>query len=212
MKLKYEVLGEQQKEILPQLKFLKAEGFYLAGGTGMALQAGHRMSLDFDFYSGKRFEKELLIQEINDKKINSITVQISAGTLIVRLEGVEVSFFFYPYKLLEPLVKTENLNIASLPDIAAMKLIAVIQRGIKRDFFDLYFLTTRGIGLEKLFDLCENKYPSFNRYLALQSLTYFKDAEEFDSLEGRQFFISIPWDKVKKYFLQQVKKYKNKLK
>ena len=99
----------------------------------------------------------------------------------------------------------------SLEDIAAMKLIAIIQRGTKRDFFDLYFLINK-IGLGEIIELTQKKYPPFNPYLALQALTYFEDAEKEDFSERKIiFFKPLSWDKVKEFFVEEVRSFKKRL-
>ncbi|MCK4244227.1 MAG: nucleotidyl transferase AbiEii/AbiGii toxin family protein [Candidatus Omnitrophica bacterium] len=211
MRLFREVLSKRQTEILPHLFFLKEERFYLAGGTALALQIKHRTSIDFDFYTEAEFLPEDII-ELFQKETKEITeIQTGRGTLISRIKRVEVSLFHYPYLLLEPFVESKNLNLASLKDIAAMKLIAIIQRGTKRDFFDLYFLI-RNFGLEKIIELTQKKYPPFNPYLALQALTYFEDAEKEDLNERKIiFFKPVSWNKVKESFIKEVRVYKKKL-
>ncbi len=211
MKIFYEVLGKRQVEILPHLRFLKEEGFYLAGGTALALQIKHRTSLDFDFYTEKEFIPENIIDLFQKETKETVIVQTGKGTLITHIKKSEVSLFHYPYPLLAPSIETENLNLASLKDIAAMKLIAIIQRGKRRDFFDLYFLA-KSLGLEEIFNLTKIKYPPFNPYLALQALTYFEDAKKEDlNKRGIVFFESVSWGKVKDFFIKEVRIYKEKL-
>ena len=211
MKIFWEVLSKQQTTILPCFSLLKEKNFYLAGGTALALQIKHRTSLDFDFYTEEEFLPEDII-ELFRKGTREITeVQTAKGTLICRIKGMEVSLFHYPYSLLEPLVKSKNLNLVSLKDIAAMKLIAIIQRGTKRDFFDLYFLIDK-IGLGRIIELTQKKYPPFNAYLALQALTYFEDAEKEDFSERKiVFFKPLSWDKVKEFFVEEVRSFKKRL-
>ena len=92
-----------------------------------------------------------------------------------------------------------------------MKLIAIIQRGTKRDFFDLYFLIDK-IGLGRIIELTQKKYPPFNAYLALQALTYFEDAEKEDFSERKiVFFNPLSWDKVKEFFVEEVRSFKKRL-
>jgi predicted nucleotidyltransferase component of viral defense system len=206
----WEVLDKKQKSILPKLSFLKKFGFYLAGGTALALQIKHRRSVDFDFYNPAEFnsEKILFIFQKENKRVTLI--QRSKDTLIVKLNNVEASLFWYPYRLLKKLKETEYINLASIEDISCMKLIAIIQRGTKRDFVDLYFLI-QCLGLEKIFKLTAKKYPSFNKYLGLQAITYFADAEK--ELTGREInsFKKVTWQDIKKFLINQAKEYKKQL-
>ena len=204
------MLSKKQMEILPYFHFLKEKEFYLAGGTALALQIGHRTSLDFDFYREKEFDTGDIINLFQQETKGIEVVQTGEGTLISRVKGWEVSLFHYPYSLLCNFVETENFNLASLEDIAAMKIIAIIQRGTKRDFFDLYFLIKR-FGLEKILKLTQKKYSPFNPYVALQALVYFEDAENED-LEGRKItvFERVSWDDVKNFIIGEVRTYNKK--
>ncbi len=199
------VLDENRQKLLPELAFLKSAGFYLAGGTALALQIGHRTSVDFDFYTPKSFQPQNLVEKLSRQNITII--QESEDTLGLRANNVELSFFKYSYKLLEPLQEEDQLNLASLKDIAAMKVIALVQRGLYRDFIDLYFLI-KMFGFDKVLEFAEEKYPPFNKYLALQALTYFIDADEDSKSFKASFFKEINWEGVKKFFTDQVKLYK----
>ena len=104
MKLFWEVLGKEQKKFLPALRFLKEAGFYLSGGTSLALQIKNRTSLDFDFYNKNEFSSEDIITLFQKEIKNTTIVQTGRGTLITKAGNTEISFFYYPYKLLAPFV------------------------------------------------------------------------------------------------------------
>lgn len=133
---------------------------------------------------------------------------MAENTLILEINTIGLSFFTYAYPLVKPLIISEHLNLASLEDIAAMKLIAIVQRGVKRDFVDLYFLSEL-LGLEKIMNLTKKKYPGFNKYFAYQALVYFKDAEEKQTREI-ETLASFKWEDIKKYFEIQVMQLKRK--
>ena len=176
MSLDYEILDRTRRALLPTLARLKREGFYLAGGTGLALQLKHRQSLDFGFYTPGEFDPQQLYANLAANVRTASLVRTADGTLISRLNGVECSAFRHRYPLLKPLVVNEYLAVASVEDIAAMKLAAIIQRGAKRDFFDLCVLLKR-FELKKLLALTRKKYPGMNEYIILQALTYFDEAD-----------------------------------
>lgn len=210
MKIFLEILNKKQKEILPYLFFLKERKFYLAGGTGIALQLKHRSSMDFDFYISKGFDAEKIYHLFQRQKSFKILLDLIAkDTLLLELNNIKVSLFTYPYPLIKTLIKSTYFNIASLEDIAAMKIIAIIQRGIRRDFIDLYFLIKK-IGLEKIFNLAKRKYPGFNEYLVLQALTYFRDAEREVNERNINFFAPFNWEEIKKFFISEVNKIREK--
>ena len=195
---------------MKKLGFIEKYGFYLAGGTALALQIGHRDSLDFDFYTEKKFDSQKLREEF-DKRFEKVQeIYIAEGTLGLEVDGIGVSFFKYPYPLIRPLEKMESICLASKEDIAAMKIIAISQRGKRRDFVDIYFLITE-FGLEKIIEFVKEKYPMFNIYVGLQGLVYFKDADE-DPEKGRfRLLKEVEWEGVKDYILKETNKIKNLL-
>lgn len=202
------ILTPKQTQFLKKLQFLKKYGFYLAGGTALALQIGHRTSLDFDFYTEKEFDPRKLREEFDNyfKKVKEI--YIAKDTLVLSVNGIGASFFKYPYKLIRPCKKFETINLASLEDIAAMKIISLSQRGRQRDFIDIYFLI-KEFGLKKIMEFTKKKYPMFNIYVGLLALTYFKEAEEDPEKTRFKLFKKIEWDEIKKFIVEEVKKFKN---
>ena len=197
------VLDKKRKDLLSKLGFLKDYGFYLAGGTSLALQIGHRTSLDFDFYTKKEFEPPRLREEF-DKRFKKVReIHVAEGTLILDIEGIELSFFKYPYKLVKPCLKLENVNLTSVEDIAAMKILTISQRGKRRDFIDIYFLIQK-FGLKKIMELTKEKYSMFNIYVGLQGLSYFKDADEDLEVDRFRLFEKISWGKIKNYIVKEV--------
>lgn len=207
MDLYLSILGKRQADLFKKLKFLGKRGFYLAGGTALALRIGHRTSLDFDFYTKKKFDS-LKLQRLLEKKFKEVILLAKAAdTLIVRIDNVAVSFFQYPYSLLFPPTKYGQMPpLASKEDIAAMKVIAVSDRGTKRDFIDIYFLLQEN-SLQQLFGFVKKKYPNFNIYVGLRGLTYFVDAEE---KQHRKLYLFrfVSWPEIKKFLIGEVKKYR----
>ncbi|MBI4374237.1 MAG: nucleotidyl transferase AbiEii/AbiGii toxin family protein [Deltaproteobacteria bacterium] len=201
--LHVEVLNSGRQELLKNLNFIKEADFYLAGGTALALQIGHRKSVDFDFYTPKMFEPSAFWARFNKAVAASENVRMADGTLIVLVKKeIELSFFFYDYPLLEPLVSCEPLLLASLKDIAAMKIVAVEQRGIRRDFVDLYFLAKK-FGLYEIIVATLEKYSGHNVYPILQALCYFEDADK-EPDRPLSLIKPAPWIEIKKFFLQEV--------
>src|SRR3989338_11094472 len=181
----WEILDKPRKKVLPHLGFTKSFGFYLAGGTALALHLGHRTSVDFDFYTPEKFDEMLFEQEaVRNLKGLKVTHR-SWGTLVGQVGVIDVSFFYYSHPLLEPLVETEAIRVMSVPDIAAMKIIALSQRGLRRDFLDLYVIA-RAVGLQQILEWTRKKYAQFDPYITLKSLTYFTDAENDTSGRGME--------------------------
>jgi len=204
------VLDRRRIGLLKKLGFLKKHGFYLAGGTALALQINHRTSLDFDFYTEKEFDPRKLREKFDEEFEEVREIHIAEDTLGLEVDGIGISFFRYPYPLVKPLQKIESAYLASLEDIAAMKIIAISQKGKRRDFIDIYFLI-KDFGLRKIIDLTRKKYPMFNVYVGLQGLVYFKDADE-DLEEGRfRLLREVNWEEIKNHILKEVNKIRNSL-
>ncbi len=185
--------------------FLKELGFYMADGTALALQIGHRTSLDFDFYTNKKFDSEELYQKFRERFDDIIVLRKKDNTLIVEVNKIAASFFYYPYPLISPCVEFEKVCFASKEDIAAMKIIAISDRGTKRDFYDIYFLL-KDFSLAGIFDFVKKKYQKFNIYTGLRGLTYFVDAEK---KQNRRLYLfqNVSWLGIKKFIITEVKKY-----
>jgi hypothetical protein len=200
------VLNRRQKEIIRNLDFLGKE-FYLAGGTGLALQLGHRTSVDFDFYTLKHFTTERILPDFQ-KRFKKIAVRRAIkDTLILTAGGVELSLFYYPYQLLKTPVLFETIRLASAEDIAAMKIAAIIQRGRRRDFIDIYYLLEK-YPLKQIIKFVLKKYPGYQEMLVLRALIYFEDAEEEELERGIKIFDkSFSWERAKKKIFEEVKKY-----
>lgn len=176
-------------------------GFNLAGGTALALQIGHRRSVDLDFFGARQIDKDemvALLEVAGDLHI----LQHTRNILIFNINGVKVDFVNYKYPWLRGTRIDEGIRLASLPDIGAMKLGAIAGRGKKRDFTDLYFLLKQ-FTLPELLGFYREKYPDGNEFLVLRSLTYFEDAEEDNELE---LFEPAAWSDVKKTIENEVKK------
>lgn len=175
--------------------------FYLAGGTAVALFFHHRRSDDLDFFSEKSFREVSLIGNL--KKIGKFeNLKSEKDTLLGKLAGVKVSFFALPYKLIEPPLKYKNLRVARPLDLALMKILAISDRGTKRDFIDLYLLSRDLKPLDELLVLFQKKFGKydFNIQHIIKSLTYFEDA---DKGEMPEMYIDIEWREVKKFFISQ---------
>ena len=213
MPMHLEILDEKRKELIEKLAPLDRFGFYLAGGTALALHLGHRTSVDFDFYSPKGFDAEKVTREM--KEIADIEVFMTEeDTLGLVADGsIEMTFFKYDYPILAPFKKAEAVKIASVEDIAAMKVAAIIQRGTKRDFVDIYYLLKK-YSLGHILRWTREKYPYLSISLCLKALIYFKDAEEDKKSEERIkiFDKKFNWKEAKKYIEKQVFDFQKRLK
>ena len=178
--------------------------FYLAGGTGLALQLGHRLSQDLDFFANDLFNEEPLLQRLQVLSDFSL-VEKAPHTLHAVVQQTKVSFLGYRYPLLFTLLHFHGAAVADPRDIACMKLSAIASRGTKRDFVDLY-IATRQLDLGKLLELFERKYAAtrYNRLHVLKSLTFFADAEK-DPMP--HMLMPLDWNEVRGFFLQETPKH-----
>jgi hypothetical protein len=201
--MKQTVLTKEGESIFNKLKLFN--GFYLAGGTGLALQLKHRQSIDFDLFSPKEIDKQLLskVKKVfPDKKIKP-TVN-SRDELTVFVDNVKVTFLYYPYPFIYKPVVKNGLKILNLKELAAVKAYAIGRRGTLKDYVDLYFLIKKNIALKDIIKLCQKKYKeNFNARLFLEQLIYFKDIEDI-----KIDFIKKAISKfaLEKFFINQIKK------
>ena len=198
----HEVLPDGWAEAAKDLSARSAlEGFYLAGGTGLALTFGHRRSVDLDLFTVREFKPSDIRGQLNG--LTGVRIQQAArGTLHLELRDILVSFLHYPYPLLFPPHPFDALTVADPRDIACMKLETIASRGARRDFVDLYIAAER-YGPGQILTWFEQKYEKapFNRVHLLKSLTYFADAE---GEPMPHMLVPLEWDTVTRFFLAEV--------
>ncbi len=193
---------EQCLEVLGSLKFFQQ--FYLAGGTALALQIGHRTSLDLDFFSPSTFSENRCITTLSKKGRFSLN-QKEWQTVHGQFNSTRVSFIHYPYKLLYKTSEYRGAQLADIRDISCMKLDAVATRGSKKDFIDLYIILSKFYSLEKILILFQKKYKKidYNMMHLLKSLVYFADA---DTEPMPNMFVTISWEAVKRFIRKEVQR------
>lgn len=186
-----------------EMDFFSQGNWYLAGGTALALQSGHCRSYDLDFFTENKFFDEKKVEKNLNDKGKWITNSISKGTVYGIFSGTKMSFISYSY--FKPAEKMHNFGTVSLlspSDIAVMKIITISQRGKKRDFFDLYWISRN---IESLHNsiLKVHKQYSVNQNLThiLKSLVYFADAETDPDPE---IYFKTNWKEVKKFFTKEI--------
>ncbi len=196
-------LTEMQKKVLEEIvESGITDGFYLAGGTALMMKYGHRFSEDFDFFSLPEIKMDFGKLAANLKDI--MLLDEKYDTLIFQKYSVRCSFFQYEYPLVKPPVLEQEYQImmASDEDIASMKTVAIIQRGEKKDFFDLWYLMNlHNWRIRDVIRFSELKYgEKFNPSILLKAVIFFEDAER--DIIGE---IDLRWEEVKNYFLNEVK-------
>jgi len=178
--MREDVLEERQRAALHALGRTAYLGFYLAGGTALCMYLEHRRSFDLDLFRAETFDADEMIRTLREAGVRLEDITTSRGTVHAAVEGVRTSLLTFPYPLVGPLEKSSGgLPLASLPDIAAMKIEAIASRGARKDFYDLYFVCQAGLSFGDAMKAFEEKFASAHpdRYHRLRAMTYFDDAE-----------------------------------
>lgn len=192
-------------DALAVLSWLKDSPWYLAGGTALTLSVGHRSSVDLDFFTQ---EKSFSIVSMTERLAMPewTTDILKENTVYGRLHGAQVSFIAYPFFVpLAPKLRYGNVAVLAPEDIVVMKIIAVSQRGRKRDFIDLFWYCANRESLKEVMRRLPDQYPSVahDYHHILKSLVYFADANE-DPMPDLRF--KTDWESIKSYFLSEVPK------
>lgn len=180
------------------------DGWILAGGTGLALEFGHRLSEDLDFFRAGAFEPQSLIDDLSGLGLLEVQSQ-AGGTLHITLDRIRLSFLRAQAPLLFPATPYRGLLIADSRDIAVMKIVAIGGRGSRKDFVDLFFLLRSGMALETVLALVRRRFTGvdFNEYHLLKSLAYFDDAE---SEPMPRMLRRASWPEIKKTIVAEVRR------
>jgi len=181
---------------------------YLAGGTALALQIGHRISVDLDFFTSKEFNGNIFVRKLKKLIPDFQLERMAAGTVLGNINKIRFSLFFYDYLLLFKKHNLSGIKIADIKDIAPMKIAAISDRGTKRDFIDLYFIIKmeKILSLDEILRLYDKKFGLLkqNKIHILKSLCYFDDAEQEPM---PKMLKDVSWKEVKKFFEEEIKKY-----
>jgi len=196
-----EILSSQAISLVESLS-PHLDTFYLAGGTGLALQLGHRKSHDLDFFSDHMFNPDSILARISAEKVFFTEL----GTVHCELRGIRISFLYYNVPLIQPPLLWRGIKIAHYKDIVAEKVKTISQRGSKKDFIDLYAILKLKGSIKEVCELFKNRFTALdiNYYHVLKSLIFFEDAEQEPSplmiLSGEDW----KWDKIKAFFLNNM--------
>lgn len=174
----------------------------LVGGTAMALQTGHRKSIDLDLFGELFLDESVLTETVSSMgSIAWLNKLKSIKSLLIN--GIKVDFVNYSYPWLTEPVNEKNIRLAGKKDIAAMKLAAITGRGAKKDFVDLYFLL-KEYSLGDMIQFYEEKYSDGSVFMVLKSLVYFDDAENEIMPE---MIMPVSWDEIKKTIIRHYREY-----
>lgn len=183
--------------------------FYLADGTGLALQLCHRKSYDLDFFSDRTFNTDSILTRISADKVFFSEL----GTVHCELKGIRLSFLYYDVPLIQPPLPWRGIKIAHYKDIVAEKVKTISQRGSKKDFIDLYAILKMKSSIKEVCKLFKKPFTALdiNYYHVLKSLIFFEDAEQDPSplmlLTGEDW----RWEKIKAFFLNNIVLFEHEL-
>ncbi|MCG2462662.1 nucleotidyl transferase AbiEii/AbiGii toxin family protein [Flavobacteriaceae bacterium F89] len=185
---------ESQRQLLLELMqtdFLSDH--YLAGGTSLALRFGHRHSVVLDLFTYRDFDlsySNMVNSKLKNKfRTNFTSISVTAVGVFGSIDNIKTDFVNFPHPLLKPLENHEGARLASLIDVAAMKINAVVGRGTQKDFYDIYELLNH-FGLDEMLDAYQEKYQMDNTAMAERSLLYFEDAHDLKNRDNQVIILN----------------------
>jgi len=199
---------------LIEIPFLNA--YYLVGGTNLAIRYKHRLSIDLDLFTKKKVDiNDTNRLNFNLKKEFKNTIDVigvSDVGVFCTINDIKVDFIKEPFDLLKPIEIIDNYRLASALDVGAMKVSAIIGRGTKKDFYDIFELL-KHFSFSELIKAYQERFLVDHSMMALRSLQYFDDAEIEGEINNTVISLqNISWEKVKNTILEECKTYlKNQL-
>ncbi|TSC68225.1 MAG: hypothetical protein G01um101466_520 [Parcubacteria group bacterium Gr01-1014_66] len=201
-----EVLTDNGRKIFSRLSSFS--GFYLAGGTALAMQIGHRQSFDFDLFQDTEIPDNLLIKtkRVFTEFSKIIPLVNNPDELTISIENTKVTFLWYPFPVLTDFITGEHIPLLSISEIAVTKAYTIGRRGSYKDYVDLYFiLKEHHASLTEIIDLAKRKYQDeFNARLFLEQLTYLDDIHDTEILFLKQ---PINKDQLTLFFQDVIRKF-----
>ena len=209
----WEILDKKRREVFKSLYAVFGKTVYLAGGTALALQIGHRKSFDFDLFQNKEISfalKRKTIKELSRYSIQTL-VDTSDELSLTLGKNIKLTLLNYFWDPIFPLIKTaDSVPLLSIKDIATTKAYALGRRGNYRDYFDLYVIIKNNFAtLKDIAKWCDKKYGEvFSKRMFFEQLTYFGDiASEKSLMFLNEKYVSP--QKMKSFFLEKIKKGEN---
>ena len=201
--LHYKTIDAKTLGLLKEIQSIEIfNNLFLVGGTSLALQLGHRISVDLDLFGEISASRDEIITELN--KLGLVkTLSFTKNINIFTIDDIKVDIVNYKYPWLNSCIIVDDIKLAQISDITAMKISAITGRGAMKDFIDLYYLLKQ-YSLSQILDLYEQKYSDASIFMALKSLTYFDDA---DTEIMPKMFEEISWETIKSEITKQVHNY-----
>lgn len=199
--LHYETIEPGTLELLKKLQGVELlKETRLVGGTSLALQLGHRKSVDLDLFGHLECEPEELVESLQ-KIGNVIVTRQTANIHLFQIDQIKVDIVNYNYPWIHDMLYEDGIRLAHTEDIAALKINAIINRGTKKDFIDIAQLL-EVYSLQQILEFYSKKFPNYSNFMAMKSLTYFEDAEQQPM---PYMFSNKSWEDVKSEVLSALK-------
>jgi len=193
-----EILSKAQVELLPLIQNFKRE-FYLVGGTAIALQIGHRRSIDFDLFKSKKLRPKSIVSKISEFNLPYIVTRNVSEQVNITVSNVKLTFYEYPFDIKAPLSLDHILRMPRLLDLAAMKAYALGRRSKWKDYVDMYFLVKDHFSIVQISERAVQIFDQlFSAKLFRAQLSYFDDVNHDEAVE---FLVSEPSEGEIKQFL-----------
>ena len=195
-----EILTNEQKHLIPLVESF-SEDFFLVGGTAIALQIGHRRSIDFDMFTHEPFDNGKIRRKISRATKTFSVLRDETGQYTLNIRGVQFTFFHYPYVV--PCGKRwGSVKMPDLLTLAAMKVFALARRAKWKDYVDLYFIFSKHHSVGEVVDQAKKLFGNeFNEKMIRAQLAYFEDinySEKVNYLPG----FETPDETVKKALIE----------
>lgn len=202
--LQQKTVKKSTLELLKQLMLIpELQDFFLVGGTNLSLKLGHRISIDLDLFTDKRFDAFKLHDTLQKYYPDMIVTLNNQTTLLCYIKGIKVDFVLYEYGLINPIEEHEGVRFASIPDIVAMKLNAISRRGVKKDYWDVAELLNL-YSIDEMISFFKEKHKTTDVGQIIRSLVYFDDADESDTPKSLK---KVTWKAVKETIKTKIKEY-----
>lgn len=178
-----EILSKEQTELLPLIEVFKRQ-FFLVGGTAIALQIGHRRSIDFDLFTQKQINPKNIIEKIQAKGFTYLVTRNVSEQLNLIINGVKFTFFQFPFEIEHPLSFEKIIKMPDLLTLAAMKAYALGRRSKWKDYYDLYFLLNNGFSLKQIEEKATEIFGQlFSPKLFRAQLSWFDDIDYSETID-----------------------------
>ena len=202
------VLPDTLELLRTLMQMPELEGTRLVGGTSLALQYGHRRSVDLDLFGKTAEDADELTDALKHRIKNLVASNYSKNIKTYFLNNVKVDIVNYHYSWIDDPIVEDGLRLASSKDIAAMKVNAIIGRGSKKDFIDIYYILQH-CSFSDLMNYYLQKYPDGSAYRAMLSMAYFDDA---DPQPMPYMFEDVEWNHIKRTVKHEVEVFNQSLK